>query len=155
MTNQHQTWSQYNYVTTRSRVIVIMGPIRQEQLELFALEFWKSAEFDYVYTLESTSIIQSAPNLVTIYFTVRSWMSLIIGAIGPEQPKLFALELWKIEKFDFVYTLASTEFKININQSAPNLVEMYVTIRSWMSSITDLVICPWIRKTAILTFFTL
>ena len=30
-----------------------------------------------------------------------------------------------------VYTLASK----NINQSAPNLVQMYMTIRSWMSSI--------------------
>ena len=34
-----------------------------------------------------------------------------------------------------VYTLAST----NINQSAPNVVKMYVTIRSWMSSIMDLI----------------
>ena len=36
---------------------------------------------------------------------------------------------------DLVYTLAST----NINQLAPNLVKMYVTIRSPMSSIMDLV----------------
>ena len=34
-----------------------------------------------------------------------------------------------------VYTLAST----NINQSAPNLVQMYMTIRSWMSSIMELI----------------
>ena len=34
-----------------------------------------------------------------------------------------------------VYTLAST----NINQSALNLVHMYMTIRSWMSSIMELI----------------
>ena len=49
--------------------------------------------------------------------------------IGPEHSELFAHELENNAKFDFVYTLASA----NINQSAPNLVEMYVTIRSRMS----------------------
>ena len=57
------------------------------------------------------------------------------GIIGPEHSALFALELEKIAEFDFVYTLAST----NINESAPNLVEMYVTIRSQMSYTTDLI----------------
>ena len=50
-----------------------------------------------------------------------------------EHPELFALEFGKIAESYFVYTLAST----NINQSAPNFVKMYVTIRSWMSSIMD------------------
>ena len=58
-------------------------------------------------------------------------MSLIMDVIRPELSELPTLELGKIAEFDFVYTLAST----NINQSAPNLVKMYVTIRSWMSSI--------------------
>ena len=62
-------------------------------------------------------------------------MSLIMGQIQSEHPELFALEFGKIAEFDFVYTLAST----NINQSAPNLVRMYLTIRSWMSSIMDLI----------------
>ena len=53
-------------------------------------------------------------------------MSLIMGQIKPEHLELFALEFGKIAKTDFVYTLAS----ININQSAPNLVKMYVTVRS-------------------------
>ena len=44
-----------------------------------------------------------------------------------EHPELFALE--------FVHTLAST----NINQSAPNLFKMYVTIRTRKSLITDLI----------------
>ena len=51
-------------------------------------------------------------------------MSSIMGQIKPEHPQLFALDLRKIAESDFVYTLAST----NINQSAPDLVKMYVTI---------------------------
>ena len=62
-------------------------------------------------------------------------MSSIMGQIEPERPELFALEFGKIAEYDFVYTLSST----NINQSAPTLVKMYVTIRSQMSSITDLI----------------
>ena len=55
----------------------------------------------------------------------------IIGQIKPEHMELFALDLRKISASDFVYTLAFT----NINQSAPNLVKMYVTIRSQMGLI--------------------
>ena len=62
-------------------------------------------------------------------------MSSIMGQIEAEHPELFALEFGKIAESDFVYALAST----NINQSAPNLVKMYVTIRSRMSSIMDLI----------------
>ena len=57
----------------------------------------------------------------------------IIGQIKPEHRELFAIDLGKIAESDFVYTLASTK----INQSAPNLVEMYVTIRSRRSLIMD------------------
>ena len=39
------------------------------------------------------------------------------------------LNLEKIAENDFVYTLASTNF----NQSAPNLVQMYMTVRAQMS----------------------
>ena len=67
--------------------------------------------------------------------TIRSRMSSILGLIGPEPLELFALELKKIAVFQFVYTLAST----NINQSAPNLVKIYMTIRPQMSSILDLI----------------
>ena len=42
----------------------IMGQIEQEHPELFALEFGKIAEYDFVYILASTNINQSAPNLV-------------------------------------------------------------------------------------------
>ena len=44
----------------------IMGPIGLEQLELFALELLKIAAFDFVYSLTSANMNQSAPNLVTM-----------------------------------------------------------------------------------------
>ena len=50
----------------------IMGQIEPEHLELFALEFGKIGEYDFVYTLSSTNINQSAPNLVKVYLTIRS-----------------------------------------------------------------------------------
>ena len=62
-------------------------------------------------------------------------MSLIIEQIKPEYQELFPLEFGKIAESDSIYTVASS----NINQSALNLVKMYVTIRSWMSSIMDLI----------------
>ena len=62
-------------------------------------------------------------------------MSLIMGQIELEHPELFALEFGKIAEYDFVYTLAS----ININHSTPNLVKMYVIIRSQISLIMDLI----------------
>ena len=62
---------------------------------------------------------------------LRSEMSSIMGQIEPEHPELFALDIGEIAEYDFVYTLVST----NINQSTPNLVKMYVIIRSQMSLI--------------------
>ena len=114
---------------------LIMGQIELEYPELFALEFGKIAESDFVYTLASANIDQSVPNLVTIYMPIKSRMSLIMGQIELEYPDLFALEFGKIAESDFVYTPAST----NMNQSAPNLVKMYMTIRSGMSSIMDVI----------------
>ena len=66
---------------------------------------------------------------------IKCQMSLIMGQIESEHPELFALEFGKIAESDIVYTLAST----NIDQSRPNLAKMYVTIRSQMSSIMDLI----------------
>ena len=87
--------------------------------------------FELVYTLASANIDQSAPNLATIYMPIKSQMSLIMSQIELENPELCVLEFGKIAESDFVCTLAST----NINHSAPNLVKMYVIIRSR-------VICP-------------
>ena len=67
-----------------SRISLIMGQIELEHSELFALEFGKIAESDFVYTLSSTNTDQSAPNLVKMYVTIRSWMSSIMDLIGPE-----------------------------------------------------------------------
>ena len=76
-----------------SRMSSNMGEIEPEHLELFALEFGKIAENDFVYTLSSTSINQSAPNLVKMYVMIRSQMSVIMDLIGPELFQLSALEL--------------------------------------------------------------
>ena len=122
------------YMTTRARMSSIMELIGLELSELSALEL-ENLPYLTVYSLASANIDQSVPNLVTIHRPMRARMSLIIGEIEPEHPELFALEFGKIAESDFVYTLAST----NINQLAPNLVKIYMTIRSRMSSIMDLI----------------
>ena len=72
---------------------LIMGQIEQERPELFALKFGKISEYDFVYTLASTDINQSTPNLVKMYVIIRSQMSLIMDLIGFELSELYALEL--------------------------------------------------------------
>ena len=67
--------------------------------------------------------------------TVKSQIRSIMGIMGPENQELCTLELGKISEFDFAYILAST----NINLSLPNLVKINTTIRSWVSSIIDLI----------------
>ena len=76
----------------RARKNLIMGQIEPEHPELFALEFGKIAESDFVYTLASRNIDQSIPNLVKMYMTIRSRMSSIMDLIGPELAELSALE---------------------------------------------------------------
>ena len=76
----------------RAQMRLIMGQVEPEHLELFALEFGKIAESDFVYTLALTSINQSAPNLVKMYMTIRSRMSLIMDIIRPKLSELSALE---------------------------------------------------------------
>ena len=58
-----------------------------------------------------------------------------MGQIDPEHPELFALEFEKKMLNMTVYTRSST----NINQSASNLVQMYMTLRSPMSSVMELI----------------
>ena len=77
----------------RSRMSLIVGQIEPEHLELFALEFGKIAEYNFVYTLSSTNMNQSAPNLVKVYMTKAFQMSSIMELIGPELSELSALEL--------------------------------------------------------------
>ena len=76
----------------RARMSLIMGQIEPEHPELFALEFGKIAESDFVYTLASTNIDQSTPNLVKIFVIIRSQMSSIMDVIGSELSELPALE---------------------------------------------------------------
>ena len=71
-------------------------------------------------------------------------MSSIMDLIGPKLSELFALEFAKIAESGFVYTLACT----NVNQLVPNMVTIYMTMRSWKSSITC--ICPRIRKNGLI-----
>ena len=73
----------------------IIEQIESQHPELFALEFGKIAESDFVYTQASTNIDQSTSNLVIMYVTMRSRMSWIMDLIGPELFELSALELFK------------------------------------------------------------
>ena len=72
------------------------------------LNLKKIAETDFVYTLASTNINQSAPTLVKMYVTIKSRMSSIMNLIGTDLSELFALEFAKIAKSVFVCILAST-----------------------------------------------
>ena len=77
----------------RSRIGSIMGQIEAEHPELFALEFGNIAEHAFVYTLSSTNIDQSAPNLVKMYVIIRSRIISIMDLIGQELSELSAIEL--------------------------------------------------------------
>ena len=76
-----------------SRMSSILGQIKSKHPELIALEFGKIAESDFVYTLASTNIDQSTPNLVKMYVTIRLRVSSIMDLIRPELFELSALEL--------------------------------------------------------------
>ena len=77
----------------KSRMSSILGQIESEHPGLFALEFGKIAESDFVYTLASTNFDQSTPNLVKIYVTIILRMSSIMNFIRPELIELSTLEL--------------------------------------------------------------
>ena len=61
-----------------SSIMDLIGP---ELSELFALEFAKIAESDFVYTVAYRNVDQLVPNMVTIYVTLRSRMNSIMGQI--------------------------------------------------------------------------
>ena len=87
-----------------------------------------------VYTLASTNINQSAPNLVKIYMTIRSRMSSIMDLIGLEHLELFALDSKNCYSS---LCLSSSIYKYQ--PIGTKLVKMYMTIRSWMISILGLI----------------
>ena len=134
----------------RSRMSSITGQIELEHPELFALEFGKIAEYDFVYTLSSTNIDQSVPNLVKMYVIIRSRISLIIDLIEPELSDLFALEFAKIAESDVVNALEST----NVDQLVPNMVTININYESNRDRMVR-VICPLSKRLLYLTLFTL
>ena len=81
------------YMPITSRMSLIMGQIEPEHPELFALEFGKIAEYDFVYSPSFTNIDQSAPNFIKIFVITRSLTSSIMELIRPELSELSALEL--------------------------------------------------------------
>ena len=85
----------------------IMEQIEPEHPSNLSLNLGKLLNLT-VYTLASTNINQSAPNLVNMYVTTGSGMRSIIDLIRPELSEIFPLEFEKIAESDFVYTIAST-----------------------------------------------
>ena len=71
-----------------------------------------------VYTIASTNINQSAPNLVQMYMTLRSRMSSIMELIGPQLSELSALELG-ILPFLTLFTLYHLQILTNQYQTWP------------------------------------
>ena len=61
-----------------------------------------------------------------MYVIIRSPMRWIMDLIGPEL-SYFPLNLQKLLNLT-VYTIAST----NVDQLVPNMVTIYMTMRSWM-----------------------
>ena len=84
---------------------LFISPFGSEQLELFVLELGKIAAFNFVYSLASTNINQSAPNLVTMYMSIRFQMSLIMGEVIPDQSVLSALEIKKLNFSSLIWYL--------------------------------------------------
>ena len=82
------------FMSNRIWMSLIMGPIGREQLELFALN-WEKLLHSTLFTLVSTNINQSAPNLVTVNMNIRSQMSLIMVQVISDQLVLSALEIEK------------------------------------------------------------
>ena len=79
--NQSATNLVKMYVTIRSRMSSIMDLIGLELSELFPLKFAKIAESDFVHAIACTNADQLVPNMVTVYITMRSWMSFVMGQI--------------------------------------------------------------------------
>ena len=109
------------YMPMRSQMSLIMGQIEPEYPEIFALEFGKIAEYDFVYSLSSTNIDQSAPNLVKMYMITRSRMSSIVDLIGPELSELSALKLENLPYLT-LFTLKHLQILTNQYQTYPRYI---------------------------------
>ena len=103
-------------MSNRIWMSLIMDPIGPEQLESFALEFGKIAAFDYVYSLASTNINQSAVQHQTWsqwIWASRSQMSLIMSQVIPDQSDQSVLPALEIEKLNF-NNLFGIYFHVNL-----------------------------------------
>ena len=105
----------------KSRMSLILGQIESEHPKLFALEFGKIAEFDFVYTLASTKIDQSTPNLASMYMTIRLRMKLIMDLFGPEHYELSALEFENLPYLT-LFTLCYLQILTNQYQTWPQYI---------------------------------
>ena len=109
------------YMPIKSRMSLILEQIESEHPKLFGLKFRKIAESDFVYTLASTNIDQSTPNLVKMYMTIRLRMSLIMDLIGPELYELSALELKNLPYLS-LFTLYHLQILTNQYQTCPQYI---------------------------------
>ena len=137
----------------KSSVSLIMEQIKLEHLELFALEFGKIAETDFVYTLESPNINQSAPNLVKMYVTMRPRMSLIMDVIGAELS--WVICPWICKNCWIWLCLHSSIYKCRpmSTKHGHNIYdnEILDEFNYWSNpTVTSGVICPWIRKNCLI-----
>ena len=105
----------------KSRMSLILGQIKSEHPKLFALEFGKIAESDFVYTLTSTNIDQSTPNLVKMHMTIRFRMSVIMDLIRPELYELSALEFENLPYLT-LFTLYRLQILTNQYQTWPQYI---------------------------------
>ena len=124
---------------------LIMQQIKAEHPELLALEFGKIAETDFVYTLASPNINQSAPNLVKMYVTIRSQMSSIMDLIGAELSELFALEFEKIAESDFSLHFTTYKCRLMSTKHGHNIYDNEILDEFSYGSnptVTSGVICP-------------
>ena len=87
----------------------------------------------FVYTLASTNMNQLALNLVQMYMTIRSRMSLFMEVIGPQLSELSALEL---ENLPYLTLFTLQHLQILTNQYQI-LAIIYIPIKCWMSWIVS------------------
>ena len=119
------------FMPIKSRMSLILGQIESEPSELFALEFWKIAESDFVYTLASTNIEKINTKLGQNVCDYKTLDEFNYGSYRTRTVLVICPWIRKFAIFDFIYTLASA----NIDQPVPNLATIYMPIKSQMSSI--------------------
>ena len=108
----------------KSQMSLILGQIESEHPKLFALEFGKIAESDFVYTLASTNIDQSTPHLVKMYMTISLQMRLIMDLIGTELNELSALEFENLPYLT-LFTRYHLQILTNQYQAWPQYIYIY------------------------------